>query len=168
MQDVMELQQIADKQFTDDKFVKVDDVCVFAEHETKDSKGNPQRYDKAALQAIVDRCNHRIADTGDFATLTDGHTPSKTDAAKGAKQPEVLGFMGPFRVGEIGNVEPRAAIFATQYHFRDSHSKVSKLPRRSVELWMDPDMSKRFFDPIAALGAETPRLDLGLKYHQTA
>lgn len=31
---------------------------------------------------------------------------------------------------------------------------------------MDKDMGKRFFDPVAALGAETPRLDLGIKFRR--
>lgn len=159
-----QLSQLAARTFPPDKFVKVKGVCVFAEHETKDSEGKPQRYDRRALEEIVDCCNERISETGDWAMLTAGHTPEKDDVAKGAKVPDVLGFVGPYRVGKIGNKKKRYAIFADEYHFKDTHRQLQRLPRRSVELWMAPEMSKRFFDPVAALGAETPRLDLGIRY----
>ena len=29
---------------------------------------------------------------------------------------------------------------------------------------MHPDMAKRYFDPVAALGTEAPRLDLGIRF----
>ena len=60
----------ARKMFEPDRFEKRENVCVFAEHETVDKHGEPQKYDRAALQDIVDKANERIADTGDFATMS--------------------------------------------------------------------------------------------------
>jgi len=159
-----ELEQIAQDTFSPAKFIRVPDVCVFGEHETQDRKGKPQKYDKAALDAICARCNERILDTGDFATLVDGHTPSRAELLQGARMPVVVGFAGPFRVKKFGRVRSRWGIFTDEFHFKDDHDSLVKRPRRSVELWMSDDMAKRFFDPIACLGAETPRLDLGVRF----
>jgi hypothetical protein len=159
-----ELERIADEKFTPDKFDRVRDVCVFAEHDTVDSKGREQHYDRSALEAIVERCNRRIQETGDFAVLTDGHTPDSEEASKGAGQPKVIGFAGPYKLGTIGKDKPKYAIFADEFRFKDEQERFERLPRRSVELWMDDDMAQRFFDPIACLGAETPRLDLGIRF----
>jgi len=154
-----QLEAIARKKFPAAEFVDAGEVCVFAEHETVDSEGNPVRFSRCDLVEIVDRCNARILDTGDFAPLTDGHNPSAENIASGAKEPEVLGYDGPFRLGVIGEANPRSAIFAREWHYKDRHEIVKRKPRRSVEYWT----SKRHFDPIAALGATTPRLDIGMK-----
>ncbi|MCC7424817.1 MAG: hypothetical protein IT428_31485 [Planctomycetaceae bacterium] len=148
--------------FPSDQFVRVRDVPVFAEHTTKDREGKPVVYNRAALQAIADRCNERILDTGDFAPITDGHTPSNEDLSAGRPMPVVLGYAGPFRLGQIGNRNPRWAIFCDEFHHVGDRSRLLKLQRRSPEVWLEPRMEDRFMDPIAALGAETPRLDLGM------
>jgi hypothetical protein len=154
----------AREKFGSDKFVKVADVPIFAEHTTKDREGNVVVYDKAALQAIATRCNERILDTNDFCPITNGHTPDEEQARQGAESPDIVGYAGNFHLGMIGNKSPRWAIFTDEYHFADEHDKLAKKPRRSVEIWTEDRMEDRFFDPIAALGAETPRLDLGLVY----
>jgi len=159
-----DLEQIVATHFPADKFVRVRDIPIFAEHEAEGPDGQRIVYDRPALQAIVDRCNRRIQDTGDFAVLTDGHTPEKEEQIAGMKQPEVVGFVGPFKLGKIGSLNPRYAILADEFRFKDRADRVSRLPRRSVELWMSDNPNERFFDPIAALGAECPRLDLGIKY----
>ena len=146
--------------FPADQFVHSPGVVLFSEHVTQDSKGKEQKYDREALQAIVDRCNYRIEDTGDYGVLVKGHTPDDPSA----EQPPVLGFAGNYRLGVVGNTMPLLSIIAGEWHFKDSHEQVRKLPLRSVEVWMHPDMGERFFDPIACLGAETPRLDLGVKF----
>ncbi len=156
------LQQIAREKFPADQFVCVRSRPIFAEHITTDSKGQPERYDRQALQAVCDRCNERILDTGDFPPLTDGHTPTAEMAENGAKHPDVLGYAGPFRVGLLGNRSPRWAIFADEWQHKDEYSRLRKLQRRSPEVWREPRMEDRFMDPIACLGSETPRLDLGL------
>lgn len=155
------LVQAAEQKFGNAQFVHVPNVPVFSEHTTRDAKGNLVVYDRRALAAIADRCNTRILDTGDFPPLTEGHTPTAEEQNAGRKMPEVLGYSGPFRVGQIGNVNPRWAIFADEWHHRECVDKLRKMQRRSPEVWLEERMEDRFLDPIAALGAETPRLDLG-------
>jgi hypothetical protein len=158
------LQQLGIKQdpFDPKEFIRVRNVPVFAEHTTKDKDGNPVVYDRSALAAIADRCNQRIADTGDFAPLTAGHTPDREQLAAGREQPKVLGYVGPYRLGKIGNAKERWAIFADEWHHKNERPTLEKLRRRSPEVWLEERMEDRILDPIAALGAETPRLDLGL------
>lgn len=152
-----ELQQLAAEKFPEADFVTVHDVPIFAEHVATERSGRVVKYDRRALEHIVARCNERILDTGDFAPLTAGHTPSK----EGLPFPEVLGYDGPFRVGILGNKKPRWAIFVDEHIRKDCYAKAKSLPRRSPEVWAEPRMEDRILDPIAALGAETPRLDLG-------
>jgi len=159
-----DLEEIAQRTFPGDQFVRVPGVCVFSEHDTVDSQGQPQHYDRDALQQIVDCCNSRIRETGDFCPLAEGHTPDREQILAGAKNPDVLGFVGNFRLGRIGAKNSKYAVFADEWHFTDRHHEVTRKPRRSVEVWMNKDMGKRFFDPIVALGTETPRLDLGIKF----
>ena len=140
-------------------FTQVRDVPVFAEHTTKDRQGNTVVYDRNALAAITKRCNDRIEDTGDYSPITDGHTPDKDQLSMGASMPEVLGYSGPYRMGKTN---PRWAIFADEWWHDEDVPKLRKLRRRSPEVWLEDRMEDRFFDPIAALGAETPRLDMGM------
>lgn len=162
------LDQRVAEQFPDEEFVHRLDVPVFEEHATVGRDGVPVRYDRAALQAIVDRCNSRISDTGNFAALSYGHTPEREEMAKGAKIPELAGFAGPFRMGMVGADRPRWAIFQDEHYYRDEAGKVKKYPRRSPEVWLEPRMEDRFFDPVAVLGAEAPRLDMGMRCCRTA
>ena len=156
---------IADLMFGDkEKFTTKKNVVIFSEHEREDDEGNHQVYDRDALEKIVGRCNDRISDRETFGVLTDGHTPTTEQKEKGMAQPGVLGFCGPYRLGKIGHDKPLFCILADE-HYRNEHLETVKaLPRRSVELWLAEDMEDRFFDPIAALGAETPHLDLGLRF----
>lgn len=156
------LESRAIARFPESEFVRVRDVPVFAEHTTKDREGRPVVYDRAALQLVADRCNERILDTGDFPPITEGHTPSADELSAGRKQPDVLGYAGPFRIGQIGNRNPRWAIFCDEFHHKADRPRLMKLQRRSPEVWLEERMEDRFMDPIAALGAETPRLDLGM------
>lgn len=156
------LDQTAVQRFSNGDFVQVKDVPVFTEHTTTDRDGNMVVYDRNALEAIADRCNERIEDTGDFSPITDGHTPDREASERGVPMPEVLGYAGPYRLGRVGNKKPRWAIFADEWWHKDDVQKLKKLRRRSPEVWLEERMEDRFFDPIAALGAETPRLDMGM------
>ena len=156
------LDQTAVQRFSNGDFVQVKDVPVFTEHTTTDSDGNMVVYDRNALEAIAERCNERIEDTGDFSPITDGHTPDREASERGVPMPEVLGYAGPYRLGRVGNKNPRWAIFADEWWHKDDVQKLKKLRRRSPEVWLEDRMEDRFFDPIAALGAETPRLDMGM------
>lgn len=166
--DASDLEQRAARQFPDSEFVHVRDVPVFAEHDTVGRDGKPVKYDRPALEKIIERCNHRIADTGDFAALCFGHTPEAEEAAKGAPMPELGGFAGPFRLGMIGRVQPRWAILQDEHHYRHKADRIRETPRRSPEVWLSADMADRYMDPIALLGAEAPRLDMGMRYCRTA
>lgn len=162
---VDDLERKAVQRFSANEFVRVRNVPQFAEHITHDREGNAVVYDRAALESITKRCNSRIADTNDFPPLTEGHTPDRDQMSKGHPMPDVLGYVGPFRLGKIGNETPRWAIFADEWHHREDVPKLHKLRRRSPELWLEERMEDRFMDPIAALGAETPRLDMGLNHY---
>lgn len=165
-----ELQSIAQRKFPADKFTRLASRPVFAEHTLRiprqDANGNVtyhvEKYDRAALQKIVNACNHRILDTSDFAPLTKGHTPGAEAAEQGAPQPDVIGYCGPFRLGLIGNRKPRWAIFQDEWVHNEDVPTARKMSRRSPEVWSDVPMEQRIIDPVAALGAETPRLDLGM------
>ncbi len=153
-----ELSQISSERFPASEFHTVHDSPIFAEHTTTNSRGERVHYDRKKLAAIVKACNERILDTGDFAVLSEGHTPDADAMSTGAKMPPVLGYVGPYRLGKIGNRKPRWAIFADEHYHRSDIEKLKRLPRRSPELFLE-DM---ILDPIAALGAETPRLDTGI------
>lgn len=167
------------EKFSDDDFAHLRFVPVFKEHEYPrvarerdgrmqlDDDGNPvydvEKYDFEALRAICNNMNHRIADTGDFAPITDKHTPHKGSEES---KPKLLGFSGPFHLGQIGNVNRRWAILAQEHWFKDKSHLARELPRRSAEVYLGRPMHERVLDPITALGAETPALDMGIHYSQ--
>ena len=134
------------------------DVPVFKEHVADDGL----IYDKAQLEAIVDKCNSRIADTGDYAGVTLGHTPDDSEG----KQPPLIGFAGPYRLGVVGEQDPKWAILGDFRIFHEDVKAYRKHPRRSVEIWKEetPDGIEIHFDPIACLSGVAPKLDLGLVY----
>lgn len=156
------LERKAVERFSAQEFEHIRDVPVFTEHTTRGRDGKAVVYDKAALTSIVQRCNERIADTGDFPPLVEGHTPDKEAMSHGVRMPDVLGYSGPFKLGQIGNNNPRWAIFQDEWHHHEDRERLRKLRRRSPEVWLDGGMEERFIDPVACLGAQTPRLDMGL------
>lgn len=144
--------------------MSIRDVPVFAEHETTTKDGRTLRFGRTELEAVANRCNRRIAETGDYAALSIGHTPP---AGSGLPPLKAVGFAGPFRVasmsGEMGR--ERYAITA-DFHVRRSEWEEAQkyIARRSPELWVEDTYDEMFLDPIALLGAEVPRLDMGLVY----
>lgn len=148
--------------FPDDQYVTVSNVPVFAEHETKSRDGRTLRFSRPELEAVANRCNQRIAETGDYATVCVGHTSDPGDSVQ--REPRVIGAAGPFRVGLLG--EPghrqRYCILADFHIKRDRLSDYESHPRRSPELWLEDSYDEMFLDPISLLGAEAPRLDMGL------
>lgn len=143
-------------------WVTVPNVPVFAEHETTARDGRRLRFTKVELEAIARRCNQRIQETGDYAAITLGHTPEE----EGAPQPEMIGLGGPFRLGLLG--EPgqrqRYAILCDYHIYRDKVDLLRQYPRRSPELFLEDRYDQMYLDPIALLGAQAPRLDMGLLY----
>jgi hypothetical protein len=143
-------------------FVVVRNVPVFAEHETTARNGQRLKFGRNELAAIVERCNRRIRETNDYATVTIGHT---SEPGSGATPPPVIGFAGPFRLGTIGPPErQRYAILADFRVYKEDAHALKRYPRRSPELWLEDKYEEMFLDPIALLGAEAPRLDMGLLY----
>lgn len=156
-------EHIALRTFAGDRYRPHPNVCVFAEHSAVTSEGEPREYNGAEMMRAARGANERILDVDCFAPITDGHTSPPDDPRD--KDPEILGYAGPYRLGMIGRQKPRWAVFCDEWHRPDKLDRLASKPRRSVELWTfkdDPD--KIYFDPIAALGAETPRLPLPVQY----
>jgi hypothetical protein len=142
--------------FPEDAFVNVRDVPVFVAHEAELSDGRRVVFGPEELAAIVENCNRRIEETGDYAVVTLGHTPAP---GEDRPQPEVVGFAGPFRLGEFAG---KPAILADFHIFKEHKDVLKRYPRRSPEFRLVDDLRKTHLDPIALLGAEPPRLDMGL------
>jgi hypothetical protein len=146
------------QRFPPDKFVTVPGVAVFAEHSTHLRDGTPVTYDRDALEQIAACCNRRIDETGNYAAVCIGHT----DGDDGDKP--LIGFAGPFRVEDR---DGRAVIVADFHIFKEDKEKLQRYPRPSPEVWIPKDgfdPTRIFLDPIAMLGAEVPRLDLGMTF----
>ncbi len=151
-------QKTAPGRFPADEFRTIPRVVVFAEHRTKLRDGTPVTYDRDALERIAANCNRRIEETGNYAGVCLGHT-DKDDGDK-----PLIGFAGPFRVEDR---DGKAVLTADLHIFKEDFDKLRRYPRPSPEVWIptdgfDPD--RIFLDPIALLGAETPRLDLGMTF----
>ena len=158
-------EQAAARVFPEDRYTRHQNVCIFAEHSAVDGQGEPRTYDLASMVRVARGSNERIADFDGFAPIASGHTPGPDDLQQ--IQPDILGYAGPFRLGMIGRKSPRWAVFCDEWHQRELAQQLAGKPRRSVELWtFKNDPARMYFDPIAALGAETPRLSLPIKYRQ--
>lgn len=142
--------------FPADRFEVSHGVAILDEHE------RPEGYlGRDKLQAIADRLNERIDDSGDYTPIIVRHTPDDDSQP----QPPVVGYAGPFEVKKFGNRNPRWAIFARDWFIEKAEKNVaSKHPRRSVELAIDRRTKEpSHINSIALLGAEAPRRMLGLK-----
>ena len=128
------------------------------------TRANGEKVGKRELDKLCAAANMRIADSGDYVPLTVGHTPDDPDAPE-HKQPAIIGYAGPFRVEKFGAVNPRWAIIAENWAIeRPSLGIARKHPRRSPEILFDAKSGDPLYlDPIALLGARTPRRALGLK-----
>ena len=142
----------------DGEFQRFDNVPVFDAHTGDDGV----IYDEQLLTQIADNMNRRIADTGDYVPLVIQHTGDED--APPEFDPPVVGFAGPFHVDTIGRENPRPAIYTSFWVFSHKVDVFRQYPRRSVEIWPEDAPEDRYFDPIALLGAETPKRDLGLIY----
>lgn len=141
------------------EFVVFESVPVFKEHVNRDG----MKFGPEELRRICNRCNHRIQDTKDYPPVVLRHT--KDD---GGFDPPTVGFAGPFWIGTLGDIEPKTAIFTNLMIFKEDAGMVKRYPRLSVEYWSsEKDPFNGYFDPISLLGAETPELDLGVRYSKS-
>lgn len=132
------------------RWVVVDGVPIFDEHEAKNPDGTVRKYDRARLQQIADKANARDAQ-GDHCPLTLGHT---IPGAPEHQQPQHTGFARQFSVAY--DAARKKHVIKTRYYIRaDKADEARTYPRTSVEIWPDDTI-----DPIALL-RRTPRLDLG-------
>lgn len=159
------IRESASRYFQKDCPRHVPDVCYFMEHETIGSDGQPVRYSFNELADICDEQNQRC-DTHNYSAICDRHTIRKPmvvpQGMKVADQPEpkVLGYAGAARLGMVGNQDPKWAVFMDEHHLADGIPMLNEKRRRSVEINRFRDNRRSYFDPIAALGADSPRLPL--------
>jgi hypothetical protein len=158
----------AESVFPEEKFEHRRDVCLWHEHEaaTVGPDGQPavKVNDVNRLRDIVRENNLRIADTDAYTALVDKHTMPGNQ--RDPLPPRTLGFVGPYRLGMIGRVNPRFAIFGDEHHRRDESKTLADRPRRSVEVLTLRANGRSYLDPIAAL-SEAPRLPLPVHYSAT-
>lgn len=154
-------EQVAGRKFDPERYQHIPGVCVFAEHKTTTADGNKKKYGLQELVRIVQGNNDRISDVAAFPAISDGHTSNPGDS--NPREPRILGYAGNYRLGRIGRKKPRWAIFQDEYHMKDCADALRDKPRRSVELWSFAD-GRAHFDPVAAIGAEAPRLPLPQRF----
>lgn len=157
--------QPAGRDFPDDLWLNLANVPVFAEHSTQTKGGKQLTFGRRELAAVCANCNRRIRETGDYAGIIVGHTPDP-DAGQQGPDKALVGLAGPFRMGLIQQPGGQAkwAILADFHVNRKHASVIEDYPRRSPELWVEDSYAEMYLDPIALLGAEAPRLDMGLLY----
>jgi hypothetical protein len=156
----------AEMHFAPEQFEHRRNVCLWHEHETvtrDPSTGEDviKRNDIERIKAIVRENNLRIADTDSYSAIVDKHTlPSgKRDPIP----PRTIGFAGPYRIGMIGRITPKFALFGDEHRRRDEAHTFRDRPRRSVEVLTLRANGRSYIDPIAAL-SEAPRLPLPVQY----
>ena len=155
-------EKIAQRTFAKDRFRPHPGVCYFMEHETSGPDGSPRSFGAREMINIYKNANSRIASTNAHPAITIGHTPNE---GEDKPEPEVAGYVGNYRLGMVDRENPKFAIFADEYHDHEMAPKLNKRRRRSVELWTFKD-GRQHFDPVAALGAEAPRLALPVKFRR--
>jgi hypothetical protein len=150
--------------FTQDIYRHVPSVAYFHEHSTIGRDGSPHVYGFDDLANIVDGQNQR-ADTDCYSAIASHHT---SDLHKGPRfEPETVGYAGVYRLGMIGHTQPKWAVFADEFHKKDQADLFDKRRRRSVEVLRFKDGRPPVLDPIATLGADSPRLNLPVaRYEQ--
>lgn len=152
--------QLAAQKFTPDRYAFSPAHCHFAEHDKVEPNGQTRHIGLQDLVTILNENNSQILDRENFQAITLGHTSDHP----AAKDPDVIGFAGPYRLGMIGHEKPVFAIFGDEYHRKDRLPEIQSAPRRSIELNTLRSTGQRWFDPIAALGAKAPRLAMPAKY----
>jgi hypothetical protein len=148
--------------FPPEQYRHVPNVCYFMEHSTTSRDGTPLNYGFNELCDIMDESNART-DTNAYSAICSHHT----GVMKGPKhEPETLGFAGPYSLGMVGRVNPKWAIFADEHHSLNHLDTFNARRRRSVEVLRFADGRRSYFDPIATLGSDSPRLPLPVNRYE--
>jgi hypothetical protein len=113
------------------------------------------------LKFICQNQNRRIREAGLYPPLIDRHTGGQDPQA----DPQIIGYSANFRIGMFGDQQQKFGIFGDEFHKPKFQNVADNKPRRSVELMRYADSRRNFFDPIACLGAEAPRLDIPPAYY---
>lgn len=159
----------ASEYFTPDKYRFVPkSVCYFREHTaSKPSKqpgGKPivRKYDFNELARIVDAANEKC-DSDSYSAIASHHNGPLRGPDN---EPTITGYMGEHRLGMIGRNKPIWGIFVDEYHDKQHAQMFNERRRRSVEVLHGPNGMAPFFDPVALLGSEPPRLPLPVAQYQ--
>lgn len=145
-----------------DKFHVRPNVCYFVEHETVDGQGNDVTFGHSDLAEITQTNNKRISELKAFSAISDNHTHPDDHSHEG--DPPVLGAVGCYKLGMVGDKEPKFAIFGDEYQYKSAADDLARKPRRSVELITFHTTGERYIDPVAALGGRAPRLAMPTQY----
>ena len=152
-----------EKEFgSSDKFHVRPNVCYFVEHETVDGQGNDVTFGHRDLAEITQTNNKRISELKAFSAISDNHTHPDDHSHEG--DPPVLGAVGCYKLGMVGDKEPKFAIFGDEYQYKSAADDLARKPRRSVELITFHTTGERYIDPVAALGGRAPRLAMPTQY----
>ena len=160
-----QLVKSVDSRFPVSQYRRVRNVHCFEEHELPEetlpdgSKVPPKKYSRTELAEMVDGMNRRILDHEHFSPLSKGHTVVD-QSGNMVNDPDVLGYTGPYYLGQVGETNPRWGIFEDEYHRLEAVPELDRRRSRSPEVWPYKNARDRFFHPVAALGAEMPRLNL--------
>jgi hypothetical protein len=152
---VPSVEERKNQRYEDGDFIVEPNVALFDAHDGHEEDLDIV-FDEGLLQKIVDNTMRKIADTGDMPPVYCGHLD---DAKPEYEQGELLGFVDDLRLGEIGNLEPRACIYGTIKWRKDKVDMALEYPRRSIELSLDV----MEIDNLAALKSR-PQRNLGVLY----
>jgi hypothetical protein len=159
------IRETAQQYFAKDCSRFVPDVCYFMEHETIGSDGQPVKYSFNELADICEEQNSRC-DTHNYSAISDRHNrrmpmvvPQGMKVPE-SQEPQIVGYAGAARLGMVGNQQPKWAVFMDEHHLASGVDVLNQKRRRSVEINRFKDSRRPYFDPIAALGADSPRLPL--------
>lgn len=155
------------------EYVHVPNVPIFDEHDeydwrkTLNGQANPnygklvRRYDRARLEQVANRNNHRDNETGSLALIGPGHTIPGGSQIKETDQPAPWGMMANYRVAPFGP-GGKTGLLADHYVRKEHEADYRKtFPRRSIEIYYEGSPHQDLIDWCALLRRSSER-DLGL------
>lgn len=155
------------------EYVHVPNVPIFDEHDeydwrkTLNGQANPnygklvRRYDRARLEQVANRNNHRDNETGSLALIGPGHTIPGGSQIPETSQPAPWGMMANYRVAPFGP-GGKTGLLADHYVRKEHEADYRKtFPRRSIEIYYEGSPHQDLIDWCALLRRSSAR-DLGL------